>query len=1136
MLTVHRSASGTALVGALAAVLAEGPADPFTAEVIAVPAKGVERWLAQRLSHTLGAGPGGGDGVCANIRFPSPTVILDEAVAAIGPGQARAVEAWTPARARWALVEVIDAVLGQAWCASLEHHLGSGENDKGRRLAVATRLAASFDEYGQARPQMLRAWADGRDEFGDGTPLAPDLLWQAELWRRLRGALGTPAPAELLPQACARLFAEPGLTALPQRFSVFGVSRISPARLSLLAALAEHRDVHLWLHHASPALWRAGEQASSPAGPGARHRRQDPVRPGLANPLLASLGRDLLELQQLLARHAPNAITLEYPADPGGRRPVPAGSLLSRLKGDLAADRVPVDPDPLDPDDDSVRIHAAHGRVRQVEVLREAVLGLLAADRTLEPRDVLVMCPDVETFAPLVAAAFSPTDPADPAAPADEPSAGAHPASRLRVRVADRALRQTNALLDVLGRLLELGTARITAGQVLDLAGRPAVRQRFGFDDDDLERLRDWLVTGGIRWGLDAEHRSAWQLGGFEQGTWRAGLDRLLLGVALEGELAGLGDVVPVDDVDSADIDLAGRLAELLDRLSRAQALMSASHPAGEWAAGLAGAVLSLAATTRETGWQEPQLHTELAEVTEAAAGSTARFSLADIRSVLADALAGRPTRSGFRTGTLTVCTLVPMRSVPHRVVCLLGLDDGTFPRQSIRDGDDVLARDPWIGERDPRSEDRQLFLDAVGAAEEHLVITYSGADDRTGANIPPAVPLGELLDALDRTASVPAGGRVRDAVTIRHPLQPFDARNFTPGALGRPGPFSFDQLGLAGSVAATGVRTPVPPFLPGPLPAPAPADIDLADLHRLLQHPARGWLRQRLEVAATRAEDEPADALPVELDALQKWAVGERLLAERLAGLEPAACIDLERRRGLLPPGPIGRAVLSEVGSQVEAVVAASAAGRADPPDSADVDVELPDGTRLTGTVGDVRADVVLSLTYSSLGARHRLQAWVNLLALTVTDPSRPWQAIAIGRDRNGAVRSIFGPIEAGEARAALLEVVGLYRAGLHAPLPLPLKTAAAYAAQRARGSRVSAARKAAEKNWLDGNFPGEQSDAEHVLLHGAGAGLGVLTAPAPEPGEQGPGWARDENDRFGVLAWRLWGRLLAAERQERT
>ena len=159
---------------------------------------------------------------------------------------------------------------------------------------------------------------------------------------------------------------------------------------------------------------------------------------------------------------------------------------------------------------------------------------------------------------------------------------------------------------------------------------------------------------------------------------------------------------------------------------------------------------------------------------------------------------------------------MVPMRSVPHRVICLLGLDDGAFPRAGVDDGDDVLARDPRVGERDPRSEDRQLLLDAVCAATEHLVVLYSGADPRTGARRPPAVPLGELLDAVAATAGPDAPARV----VVRHPLQPFDARNFTAAALGVPGPFSFDRVELDGCRAAAGGQAPPPPFLPGPLPA----------------------------------------------------------------------------------------------------------------------------------------------------------------------------------------------------------------------------------------------------------------------------------------------------------------------------
>jgi exodeoxyribonuclease V gamma subunit len=959
---------------------------------------------------------------------------------------------------------------------------------------------------------MLRLWAEGRDERGDGTPLEDDLRWQAELWRRLRERLGAISPAELLDSACARLREEPGVSGLPERISVFGASRLSSARLAVLAALAEHRDVHLWLNHASPALWEtvSGSRA-------VLRRRDDSSRGSLRNPLLASLSRDVLELQQLLTRAVPGFTDVHYPSAPS-----PA-TLLGRLKQDLADDLVAESPPLLDSADCTVQVHACHGRTRQVEVLREVVVGLLAADPSLEPRDVLVMCPDVEVFAPSIAATFSLGAEVD----------AAHPAARLRVRLADRALRQTNALLAVLAQVLQLGTARITALQVIDLAGSPAVRQRFGFDDDEVERLRSWVVRGGVRWGLDSNHRRTWQLEDIEQGTWRDGLDRLLLGVAMEGGLEIFGDVVPLDDVDSADIDLAGRFAELVDRLAAAQDLMSGQHAAAEWMSGLEVAVLGLAAAAPDTAWQEIQLHSELADAAETAAGSEAMLGLADVHTLLGGILSGRPTRASFRTGTLTVCTLVPMRSVPHRVVCLLGLDDGVFPRQSTRDGDDVLARDPWVGERDPRSEDRQLLLDAVCAAEEHLVITYSGADERTGAVVPPAVPLGELLDAFDRTATTASGERVRDVVTTHHPLQPFDARNFTPGALRTSGPFSFDKLGHAGAVAAAGVRTEPAPLLTGPLPLQPSANVTLDELIRLLEHPARGFLRQRLQVAAAWSEEDPSDALPIELDSLELWGIGARVLTNRLAGLDPSACKALELRRGDLPPGPLGAGALQSVGHEVDLLIQASTIERQHEPESYDVDVTLSDGTRLTGTVGSVRQGVLLSMTFSKLGAKQRLRAWIELVALTAAQPDGDWRAVAVGRGSKGKgpQRSLLGPLSLTEARESLEELVQLYRTGLAWPLPLPIKTSAEYAFLRDRGNRVSSARKGAEKTWLSDRFPGEQEDAEHVLLYGPGAPLSVLTGQQIAPAESGPSWPSEETDRFGLLARRLWDRLLANE-----
>ena len=487
----------------------------------------------------------------------------------------------------------------------------------------------------------------------------------------------------------------------------------------------------------------------------------------------------------------------------------PPDTLLGWLQADLSAD----DPRPagrtLAPGDRSIQVHACHGVARQVDVLREVLLGLLADDPTLEPRDVLVMCPDIDTYAPLIEAGFG---------LGDVVGDSGHPAHRLRVRLADRSPVQTNPLLGGGAGAARRGR-RSRAG---DAGARPRpaepVRRRFGFSDDDLEQLDTWARESGVRWAFDAEHRADFGLSTYVANTWEFGLDRLLAGVALSDDSsAWLDRALPLDDVGSAQVDLVGRLTEYVDRLRAATDRLTGTHPLDHWLAALDDGVASLTAVSSLDGWQPGQVQRELGRVRRAATGlGDVDLRLPDVRALLSDRLAGRPTRANFRTGTLTVCTMVPMRSVPHRVVCLLGLDDGVFPRQGSVDGDDVLARDPLTGERDARSEDRQLLLDAILAATQTLVITYTGANEFSGQPRPPAVPLGEVLDALDGTASTGDDRSVSEAVTVRHPLQPFDAKNVSPGELVPGATFSFDAAAAAGARAAAGPRSAPASFLDG--------------------------------------------------------------------------------------------------------------------------------------------------------------------------------------------------------------------------------------------------------------------------------------------------------------------------------
>jgi exodeoxyribonuclease V gamma subunit len=1102
-LHVHRAERTDVLAEALADLLATPPQDPFAQELVVVPAKGVERWLSQRLSHRLGHGTRGGDGVCAGVRFVNPRSLVGLLL------EVDADDPWHPDRLVWPLLAVIDDSLDESWCAPVARHLGHGldaeqeEVRRGRRFTVAQRLARLFASYAAQRPGLLDDWTAGRDTDGHGADLDPDLAWQPHLWRGVRARIDAPTPGERHAATVRRLTEEPDTFDLPERLSLFGHTRISVTEIDLLAALGVHRDVHVWLPHPSPDLWSALESTLASVA-GQVPRDEDSSADQVGHPLLAALGRDGRELQALLGdTGAEVADALPAPSRPA--------TLLGWLQADIAANRLPTRAElerrRPSPDDRSVQVHACHGPSRQVEVLREVLVGLLDDDPTLEPRDMVVMCPDVETFAPLISAAFGLAD-----VVGDE----GHPAHRLRVRLADRALPSVNPLLALGVRLVELSGSRVTATELLDLLGSTPVRARFRLTDDDLTRVTRWVSSAGIRWGLDAEQRSSYAMHGFAHNTWRAGLDRILLGVAMsEEDHRHIGTALPLDDLASGDIDLAGRLAEFADRLGECLASLRDAHGVEEWMSALHLGVRRLGDVP--DAWQVAQFERELSRIQHSAGTGSASLGIADVRALFDARLGGRPTRANFRTGTLTVCTMVPMRSVPHRVVCLVGLDDGVVPRAGFVDGDDVLARRPLTGERDVRSEDRQLLLDAIMAATETLVVTYTGANEHTGLSVPPAVPLGEILDSLDTVTAEP----VRDRVLVRHPLQAYDARNVTPGALGVPGPFSFDRAALAAAGAARGERRPPPPFLEGSLEPRTPVDVNLDDLKTFLLNPVRTFLRARLDVSAPLDAEELSDAIPIDLDGLERWGIGDRILRDLLAGQDAEATCTAELLRGTVPPGNLGYAALRSIVEEAGSLYAATADVRSGTERNVDVDVDLGGGRRLTGTVTGVWEQRVVSLGYSRLGPKQRLSTWVDLLALSATYPDQHWTGHAIGRSKAGPSRALQGPVDH-RAVEWLRDLVALRDLGLTLPMPAPVKTACAWAeahARELRGDDLSPER-AAAKEWVTDpdnrwGITGEDDEAAHRQVYGDRAPLQRLV-----------------DGGLGSAAWRIWEPVLQHEK----
>lgn len=1159
-LHVHRGTSTDELADGLAELLTQPLADPFAEEVVAAPAKGVERWLAQRLSHRLGAGSREAtDGVCAGVRFLTPHSLV-AVVLGIEAG-----DPWHPDQLAWPVLRAIDESLGEPWARALSDHLGhdvdgvEGELRRGRRFAVARRLAGLFADYAAQRPAMLADWLAGGAGDGLGGGLEDDLRWQPELWRRVVPIVDAEPPDQRRRRVVDAL-ADTELSGLelPGRLSLFGHTRIPRAEIEVICALAEHRDVHLWLPQASPAAW---DRLSGIAAAGPVPRDEDESGLVVEHPLLASLGRDARELQRMLAL-AGTAVDDRIGADAvdeGG------ASILAVLQSDIAADRVPTGTEVAarvaPAADRSVQVHACHGRSRQVEVLRDVIADLLEQDPTLEPRDILVMCPDVEEYAHLIHAAFglggivreTATDPSvRHSATTSAPTRRAHPAHEFRVRIADRAPLSTNPLLALADRLVVLAGGRLTAGEVLDLARSEPVRHRFGLDDDALERLGDWVIDVAVRWGLDEDHRETYRLRGLHQNTWRSGLDRILVGAAVDGqELDHVGTTLGLDDLDSGDIDLAGRLAELVARLARTMAGMADAATPREWVEVLRDGVLGLADAAARDAWQVAQLEHELARIEAAAdpAGGT-RLGPSDVHALLADRGAGRATRSSFRTGSLTVCTMVPMRSVPHRVVCLVGLDDGAFPRATVSDGDDALARRPVTGERDVRSEDRQLLLDAVMSARETLVVTYTGFDEHTGHRRPPAVPLGELVDAVRATAT---GDGVAALVT-EHPLQPFDARNLGsarggPALLPGDRPFSYDPTALEAARQALSDRAPRVRPVDLVLPARDETDVDLTDLVRFFDSPARAYLRSRLGMILPEVPEVRGEGIPIELDGLATWAIGERVLQSILAGRDLDGICDAELWRGELPPGALGHRVLHDIATEVReltrvawTVAGTGAPGVPLPREVVDLDVALPSGRRIAGTVPGLVGDSVLTVTYSSVRAKQRLRSWIHSLVLAAA--GTPYESHVVGRERryrrSYRLHVTHGGHDVDRAMKLLDQLLDLRERGLREPIPLPPKTAYAWAAKYLEGrADERAAFVSARKEWetndsYDTAFAREQNDPEHEFVYGGTVPLTEILG-TPSADEQ---WEPGVSSRLGQLALRVWRPVLrdGTERMDRS
>lgn len=1050
LITSHRL---EVLADALARRLAADPLGPLERETVVVPSRGMARWVNVHLARA--------HGVAASIDFPFPFTWARRVVEGLGlsppePSDPRESDPFGAAALQWRLHELLGQLhtvdASAADLAPLHAYLEQ-DPELRKRGQLATRLASVFAGYQLQRPLELQAWENGR-WFGDQPEVGAGEPWQAALWRTLVERAPTAPLAALLLEAIEGLRAGTlDASPLGARVEVFGVTTLPPVLLALLDVLAGALDVTLSFVSPTRGYWgdlRARPITRTPTGmqplPLDLDDEEHEVR---GHPLLASwgrLGRDFHRAVVSLDEHG--ALDEVESGEP------PVGTLLGTLQRDVLDFVDPRERDEADrprftAGDRSLRLHLCHSELREMEVLRDAILRAFEDLPDLLPSEVLVLVPDLERYAPFARAVLGRSLGAD----FDAGAARSTRERRLPVRLADGRGLPSQAYGRLLLELMRLPDARLTATEVLELFEIDAFARRFGSSSDDLPALRELVREAGVRWGVDPYQRAAHlDLPVYEGASWQEGIDRLLLGFATgEGDTL-IDGLLPVADATTGRVVLVARLAHAFEVLAHTLRALRAPRPLAEWSRDLRSAVLATSVAETEREAEERRALIGALESFEEHAtrfglhGNVGRRTVRDaLRAILEDDAAGR----GFVSGSVTVAELRPMRSLPYRVIAVAGLGDD-FPRRDPAPGFDLVAARPRAGDRTPRLDDRQLFLEILLSVRERLVLTAVGRSVRDNTELARSVCVDELLEVLDRTFAASGGFTASRAVVVHHPLQPFD-RGYADGSAAEL--FTYDRSVAAAARAAYEARAralanpavDAPLFVDRACEAPAGGgvfDVDLDDLARFYRDPSGWFVREVLRLRLRREEGE-LDTEEFSIAGLAAWRLREAELTRALRAL-PSEDPRLVVQKLGLARGTFGEALaglhMSDVRAALEAAEVESAAWQA-------VDVlHVAPGFTLRGRVPVHPEHGHLVVTAGSLDPRLRAQSWVRHVALGCTHaPAAAWTTRLLAlKDGSTETWNGVGPEE--DAATVLAELVRGYRSAHEHPLAFYPATSAAW------------------------------------------------------------------------------------------
>ena len=1011
---------------------------PFEQEIVLVQSPGMSQWLQIELAKRFG--------IAANINYPLPATFIWDMFRRVLPDIPKE-SAYTKQAMTWKLMTILPEVIGEDEFEPLRHYLQQ-DTDKRKLHQLAGRVADLFDQYLVYRPEWVEKWR--KNELIEG--LSQNQLWQKRLWQCLVDYTNKleQSPwhrANLYLSFIETLSANPSLGhALPKRIFICGIASLPPVYLQALNAIAEHTDIHLMFTNPCRYYWGDIQSHSFLSKLKQRKLRHyldkhevsrfkieehaqnlfnEDGEQDVINPLLASwgkLGRDnLYFISQVEGTNEISAFV-----------DITRDSILANLQQDILdledhsqlgktieSFESSKDKRPISDLDESVTFHSCHSAQREVEVLQDRLLALFEQDADLTPRDIIVMVADIDSYAPYIQAVFGNTA----------------SARYIPFSISDRKALQAHPILQAFIMLLDLPQSRFSTEQVLTLLEVSAFSARFGIDESELSLLRRWVNESGIRWGLDDDNVRSLALPVIGQNTWEFGLSRMLLGYAMDSRNGPWNGILPYDECSGLAAQLAGKLALLVDTLKGWRTLLEQERTLEQWKDVCRQLIDSCFMVDGDTelvlALVTEQWHKIIGNALISGYQETVPLGL--IRDELSICFDDEKISQRFLAGAVNFCTLMPMRSVPFKVVCLLGMNDGAYPRSIPPLGFDLMSEKPARGDRKRRDDDRYLFLEALNSAARQLYISYIGLSIRDNQPCNPSVLVTELLDYISQSFCLvgdnhlnidESAKRLKQHLVIQHNRVPFAKENFIPETSYQS--FANEWLPAANTTSKEEKLFCIPLDEREPI-----TEISLEQLLRFYRHPIRAFFQQRLKVHFSIEETELPEDEPFILGRLQRYKINDRILDLLVKDENPTPFYQALKASGQLPAKQFGQLFWEQ---QLDEVIPLAEKVKEHEAQQFDyqIDIEI-NGIKISGLLKDVQENGLLRYRPAYLTANDGVQLWIEHLLFNLRVGKG--NSVALGRDN-----SIwqFSEIEQNEALRYLEDLVLGYCEGQNSPLIL--------------------------------------------------------------------------------------------------